>query len=62
MVKSPCINVCKLNENQICIGCYRSLDEIDNWSQLKDDEKIMVIEKAKQRRNEIRGTDYYGYP
>lgn len=62
MVKSPCINVCKLNEKQICIGCYRSLDEIDNWNQLKDDEKIMVNELAKKRRNEIKGTDYYGFP
>lgn len=62
MVKSPCINVCKLNEKKICVGCYRSLDEIDNWNQLKDDEKIMVNELSKRRRNEIRGTDYYGYP
>lgn len=62
MVKSPCINVCKLNENQICVGCYRSLDEIDEWSNLNDKEKIKIIEKTKERRNEIRGTDYYGFP
>ena len=25
---SPCIGVCMLNENKICIGCDRHIDEI----------------------------------
>jgi predicted Fe-S protein YdhL (DUF1289 family) len=30
-VDSPCIKLCKLNEHKICVGCYRTLDEIKNW-------------------------------
>jgi len=26
--KSPCIKVCKLNEQKVCIGCGRHIDEI----------------------------------
>jgi len=26
--KSPCIGVCKLDENKICIGCKRTIKEI----------------------------------
>ena len=26
--ESPCISVCVLDENDICVGCFRSADEI----------------------------------
>jgi predicted Fe-S protein YdhL (DUF1289 family) len=25
---SPCVGICTLNENDICIGCNRHIDEI----------------------------------
>jgi hypothetical protein len=25
---SPCIGVCKLDENKVCIGCFRTIEEI----------------------------------
>ena len=32
-VPSPCISVCKMNEDRsLCTGCWRSLDEIRAWS------------------------------
>ena len=49
-VKSPCINICKLDENKICIGCYRTIDEIAHWTKYTDEEKIQIkriIEKRK---------------
>ena len=30
-VKSPCISVCALDEEDICMGCFRSLREISDW-------------------------------
>jgi predicted Fe-S protein YdhL (DUF1289 family) len=41
-VKSPCINICKLDENKICIGCYRTIDEIAHWTKYTDEEKIQI--------------------
>ncbi len=28
---SPCISVCLLDEDDICVGCYRSANEITEW-------------------------------
>jgi predicted Fe-S protein YdhL (DUF1289 family) len=37
-VPSPCISICKMNEDRsLCIGCYRSLDEIRAWSAAQAD-------------------------
>ena len=33
VVPSPCVNVCKMNaDRSLCLGCYRSIDEIRAWS------------------------------
>ena len=48
-VISPCINICKLDENKICIGCYRTLDEIANWTKYTDKEKQNIINQVQNR-------------
>lgn len=48
-VKSPCISVCALDEDDICMGCYRSVEEIAGWSQYGDEEKREVIARAGER-------------
>ncbi len=48
-VISPCINICKLDENKICIGCYRTLDEIANWTKYTDEQKQAVITQLQSR-------------
>ena len=33
MIKFPYIGVCKMNlQNNFCIGCGRSINQITNWS------------------------------
>jgi predicted Fe-S protein YdhL (DUF1289 family) len=49
MIKSPCNNICKLNNENICIGCKRSLDEIASWSKLTDVDKLKILEEIKNR-------------
>jgi len=39
---SPCINICKLNHQDICTGCFRTLEEIGKWSNSSDAEKIAI--------------------
>lgn len=48
-VQSPCVSVCALDVNDVCIGCYRSASEIAAWSSLSEDEKRAVIERADHR-------------
>ncbi|MBN2638310.1 MAG: DUF1289 domain-containing protein [Bacteroidales bacterium] len=49
-VKSPCIHVCTLDENKICMGCHRSVDEVRNWYRFSDEEKLQAIKNAEERR------------
>lgn len=61
-MKSPCIKICQQNKDGICLGCFRTNEEITEWYNLSDVEKLKVRKKAIERRNEIRGSDYYGFP
>ena len=48
-VKSPCIRNCCLDENDICLGCFRSVEEITSWG--KDEETdFQVLAKALDRK------------
>lgn len=43
-IQSPCINICVVHpEARICTGCYRSIDEITQWSKLSNDARAEVI-------------------
>lgn len=52
-VKSPCISVCLLNENDVCEGCYRSAQEITDWSILSNLEKQQVMVKVRERFRQL---------
>jgi predicted Fe-S protein YdhL (DUF1289 family) len=49
-IKSPCIKICKLQDN-MCIGCYRTLEEIANWSYFTDIERLSIINDLADRKN-----------
>ena len=46
---SPCICSCHLNKQNICLGCFRSVQEISEWSLASDQRKQIIIMKAQQR-------------
>jgi len=47
--KSPCISVCVLNTEDVCLGCYRSAEEITDWFMASAEDKRLIIERARQR-------------
>ena len=49
-VKSPCINICELGSDNICTGCFRSLEEIGAWSYAGHEERSQIISNANQRQ------------
>ena len=53
-VPSPCIGVCTLDENDICAGCLRSIDEICAWGAATEDEKRATLERAAARGRVVR--------
>jgi predicted Fe-S protein YdhL (DUF1289 family) len=43
MIVSPCRRVCVLEED-LCIGCGRTLEEICDWTSMNDDERSRIME------------------
>ena len=56
-IASPCVRNCCLDEQDICLGCGRSLVEITAWSGSSDHERRAILERAAQRRY-AEGTDH----
>ena len=50
IVKSPCIKQCRLNQRDICIGCYRSISEIVGWAEKSITEQKNIIKKSLHRK------------
>ncbi len=48
--ESPCIDICELNNDDICTGCFRNLDEIAMWSGYSDKDKQRILENTQQRK------------
>ena len=48
-VASPCVEICALDEHDICIGCQRSAAEITRWGRMDNDERRAVLQRCRQR-------------
>jgi predicted Fe-S protein YdhL (DUF1289 family) len=49
-VPSPCISVCRMSEIQTwCEGCYRSIEEIRQWSTASDADKKLIWARIEAR-------------
>lgn len=51
-VPSPCVSVCVLDDNDVCVGCQRTGKEISYWGKMNDDERRAVLQQAVQRAKE----------
>lgn len=49
-IASPCVKLCVVHpEERICVGCYRSIDEISRWSRMTHEERATVMEDLPTR-------------
>ena len=48
-VRSPCVSICALGDDDICIGCHRSAREIADWVLSADEERRAVLMRAADR-------------
>jgi predicted Fe-S protein YdhL (DUF1289 family) len=48
-VASPCVSICALDENNVCLGCYRTAHEITEWSVMSNTEKQAVMRSVGER-------------
>ena len=53
-IESPCVNVCLIHpEARICVGCYRTGDEIARWSRMAPEARRALMEALPSRASAL---------
>lgn len=51
-IQSPCIHHCTLNEQDVCMGCFRHISEITSWNASSDHKRQHILNNTKKRRSQ----------
>ena len=46
---SPCISVCAIGEDERCLGCSRTLQEISLWTSMSKEQQWAVVDELALR-------------
>ncbi|MDQ8022305.1 MAG: DUF1289 domain-containing protein [Moraxellaceae bacterium] len=50
-IASPCIRHCCLDQDgDVCVGCFRTLDEITRWREADDETRRLILLRCGERR------------
>ena len=49
-VASPCISLCRLDEEKVCRGCFRHVEDIREWRSADDARRRVICDQALARR------------
>ncbi|MDT2039585.1 MAG: DUF1289 domain-containing protein [Planktomarina sp.] len=53
-IDSPCIKLCSIHPSErICVGCYRSIEEIGVWSKLSSESRLAIMEELPGRAHQV---------
>lgn len=52
-IESPCTKVCVIHKTGLCVGCFRTLDEIAEWSNMSSDDRREIIETLPARASTL---------
>jgi len=50
-VEQPCIRKCCLNEEDVCLGCFRTFDNMLVWNKSTHSQKVEMLKKVQERRS-----------
>ncbi|QLL13241.1 DUF1289 domain-containing protein [Pseudomonas chlororaphis] len=49
-VASPCISLCRLDEEKVCKGCFRHVEDIREWRSADDERRRVICRQALERK------------
>lgn len=55
-VSSPCIRECTLDNNDICVGCFRSRREIIDWLGMDEGSQRETLKRCEIRKTQRKKT------
>ena len=47
-VESPCMSICRY-EDEVCVGCGRTVDEVVGWYDMTDKQKQAVLTRLDEK-------------
>ena len=50
IAKSPCLGDCNPSNEGICLSCFLSSKENDQWNHVSNQERLAMLEKARLRQ------------
>jgi len=51
---SPCVNICLIHpQAEICVGCFRTGDEIANWASMGADQRRALMQELPNRADQV---------
>ena len=57
-IKSPCTELCIIDDDTgLCVGCYRTSDEIAGWSDFNYEKKREILQEIVLRADKYKFTD-----
>lgn len=53
LIESPCIGTCTLGPDDLCIGCFRSADEIASWLSFSAAQRRAIMQELPDRGQQL---------
>ena len=54
-IESPCVQICVVHpETRICTGCYRTIDEITDWSRMTPEARSNIMDDLPARADQLK--------
>ncbi|MCH1387445.1 MAG: DUF1289 domain-containing protein [Rhodobacteraceae bacterium] len=54
-IESPCVQICIVHpETRICTGCYRTIDEITDWSRMTPEARRNIMDDLPARADQLK--------
>jgi predicted Fe-S protein YdhL (DUF1289 family) len=54
-IESPCVQICIVHpETRICTGCYRTIDEITDWSRMTPEARRTIMDDLPARVDQFK--------
>lgn len=52
-MKSPCVRICSLNEDNVCVGCGMTVRDLRIWRGANDEEKQQIVTESGLRLKRV---------
>lgn len=50
VIETPCVKICTIDDDGLCAGCSRSLDEIARWGSMAPTERQRIMAELPKRK------------